>query len=83
MRPARGKPVPSPEERLLRRAHQAIDVTPLSVAAAQGLDATAVARLRSGAGDPDTALRLARALEDRSAELLALAAEMAELALQD
>ncbi len=83
MRPARGSPVPSPEERLLRLAHEAIDVTPLSVAAAQGLDAKAVARLRLGAGDRDAALRLARALEDRSAQLLALAAEMAELAQQD
>ncbi len=76
------EPVPSAEGALLARARAAIDVTPLSVAAAQGLDAAAVARLRSGDGDPATMVRLARALAASSAELWALAAELNEAARQ-
>lgn len=75
---------PEPAERvnqtLLDRAHAALDVTPLSVAGAEGLDAAAVSRLRAGRGDSAAAARLARALRRHSAELRALATELVEAA---
>ncbi len=67
-------------ETLLDRARAALDVTPLSVAAAEGLDAAAIVRLRAGGGDRAAAARLARALKRQSLELRTLATELFEAA---
>ncbi len=74
-----GGSLPSAERALIERARAALDVTPLSVAAAEGLDAAGLTRLRRG-GDGRRAQRLAAALRRRSAELRALAEELSAAA---
>ncbi len=71
---------PAPDEALLRRALAAMDVTPLSLAAAEGLDRRTVPGLLAGRGDREAAARLAEAFRRASAELRALAAELSEAA---
>ncbi len=78
----RGDQVSPAGRALIERACAAIDVTPLSVAAAEGLDSRAVARLRRGQGDAGRARALAAALRRNSAELRALAAELTAAASQ-
>ncbi len=68
---------------LVDRALGALRVTPGSVAAREGLDATTLAELLAGYGKLADALRLARALERQSEELQALADELTAAARKE
>ncbi len=70
------------DEGLIARALAALDVTPLSLAAAEGLDRRTVAGLLAGRGDREAAARLAEAFRRASAELHTLAADLSEAAHQ-
>ncbi len=83
MSPQNPDRVPAGERELLERARAALDVTPLSVAAGEGLDAAGVARLLAGKGDCATATRLARAFHEHSARLRMLARQLTEAAGAD
>ncbi len=75
-----GHAVAPKREALMRRALAALNTTPSTIAASAGIDPRDVPLLLAGAGDPEAAERLARALERAGAELDELARELSAAA---
>ncbi len=67
-------------QRLIERALWALNVTPASIAAREGLDPRDLPLLLAGVGDPDEVARLAVALERAAADLESLARELSAAA---